>query len=112
MAKNRKKTFKSPKNPKLPGGLHPIERLYRIINSRKGANPASSYTARLLSRGPAKIAQKLGEEAVEAAIEGVRRDKRRLTEESADLLYHLLVLLAEKGVAPSDVAAELERRAR
>ena len=110
MAKNRKKTFKSPKNPKLPGGLHPIERLYRIINSRKGANPASSYTARLLSRGPAKIAQKLGEEAVEAAIEGVRRDKRRLTEESADLLYHLAALWTSLDVRPEQVWRELRKR--
>jgi phosphoribosyl-ATP pyrophosphohydrolase len=87
-----------------------LERLWRVIESRRGADPASSYTAKLFGRGRAKIAQKLGEEAVEAVIEGVKGDRPALVGESADLLYHLLVLWAATGVSPADVAAELARR--
>jgi phosphoribosyl-ATP pyrophosphohydrolase len=87
-----------------------LERLWQVIQSRRGADPQSSYTARLFSRGRAKIAQKLGEEAVEAVIEGVRDNPSGLVGESADLLYHLLVLWAAAGVSPADVAAELTRR--
>jgi phosphoribosyl-ATP pyrophosphohydrolase len=87
-----------------------LDRLWLVIAARRGGDPQTSYTARLFLRGRAKIAQKLGEEAVEALIEGVRGDRARLVGESADLLYHLLVLWADAGVAPEDVAAELERR--
>jgi phosphoribosyl-ATP pyrophosphohydrolase len=87
-----------------------LDRLWRVINARRGGDPQTSYTARLLARGRAKIAQKLGEEAVEAVIEGVRGDPQALVGESADLLYHLLVLWADAGIAPDDVAVELERR--
>jgi phosphoribosyl-ATP pyrophosphohydrolase len=87
-----------------------LERLWRVIDSRRGADPATSYTAKLFARGTAKIAQKLGEEAVEAVIEGVRGDRIALVGESADLLYHLFVLWAACGIAPADVAAELARR--
>jgi phosphoribosyl-ATP pyrophosphohydrolase len=87
-----------------------LERLWRVIESRRGADPATSYTAKLFARGTPKIAQKLGEEAVEAVIEGVRGDRPALVGESADLLYHLLVLWAATGIAPADVAAELARR--
>jgi phosphoribosyl-ATP pyrophosphohydrolase len=87
-----------------------LERLWRVIQSRRGADPQSSYTARLFARGRAKIAQKLGEEAVEAVIEGVRGEPAKLVVESADLLYHLLVLWADAGISPADVAAELGRR--
>jgi len=87
-----------------------LDRLWQVIQSRRGADPQSSYTARLFARGRAKIAQKLGEEAVETVIEGVRDDPAKLVVESADLLYHLLVLWADAGVSPADVAAELERR--
>src|SRR6266545_2574319 len=87
-----------------------LDRLWRVIESRRGADPATSYTARLFARGTPKIAQKLGEEAVEAVIEGVRGDRTALVGESADLLYHLLVLWAATGVAPADIAAELIRR--
>ena len=87
-----------------------LERLWRVIESRRGADPATSYTAKLFARGNAKIAQKLGEEAVEAVIEGVRGDRAALIGESADLLYHLLVLWAALGVSPKDVAGELRRR--
>jgi phosphoribosyl-ATP pyrophosphohydrolase len=87
-----------------------LERLWRLIESRRGADPETSYTAKLFARGREKIAQKLGEEAVEAVIEGVKGDRVALTGESADLLYHLLVLWAETGIAPADIAAELARR--
>ena len=87
-----------------------LARLWRVIDSRRGADPQSSYTAKLFSRGRAKIAQKLGEEAVEAVIEGVKGDPAALTGESADLLYHLLVLWADVGLSPDDIAAELARR--
>jgi phosphoribosyl-ATP pyrophosphohydrolase len=87
-----------------------LERLWRVIESRRGADPATSYTAKLFARGTPKIAQKLGEEAIEAVIEGVRGDPAALVGESADLLYHLFVLWAATGVSPADVAAELARR--
>jgi phosphoribosyl-ATP pyrophosphohydrolase len=87
-----------------------LERLWLVVTSRRGADPQLSYTARLFARGRAKIAQKLGEEAVETVIEGVRGDRLKLVGESADLLYHLFVLWAEAGVSPDDVAAELARR--
>ena len=87
-----------------------LDRLWQVIESRRGADPAGSYTAKLLSRGKAKVAQKFGEEAVEAVIEGVRGDRAALVGESADVLYHLLVMWAATGVGPADVAAELARR--
>ena len=87
-----------------------LARLWRTIEERRGADPATSYTARLLSRGRAKVAQKFGEEAVEAVIEGVGNNPAALVGESADLLYHLLVLWAAAGISPADVAAELTRR--
>jgi phosphoribosyl-ATP pyrophosphohydrolase len=87
-----------------------LDRLWQTIQSRRGADPKSSYTARLFARGRVKIAQKLGEEAVEAVIEGVGGDPAAIVGESADLLYHLLVLWAAAGVTPADIAAELTRR--
>ena len=87
-----------------------LERLWQVIVSRRGADPQSSYTARLFARGRAKIAQKLGEEAVETVIEGVGENPAALIGESADLLYHLLVLWAAAGISPADVGAELARR--
>jgi phosphoribosyl-ATP pyrophosphohydrolase len=87
-----------------------LDRLWQVINARRGGDPKISYTARLFARGRAKIAQKLGEEAVEAVIEGMRGDRAKLVGESADLLYHLFVLWADTGVEPADVAGELMRR--
>jgi phosphoribosyl-ATP pyrophosphohydrolase len=87
-----------------------LDRLWRVIQSRRGGDPQTSYTARLFSRGRAKIAQKLGEEAIEAVIEGVGNNPAALAGESADLLYHLLVLWAAAGISPGDVAAELIHR--
>jgi phosphoribosyl-ATP pyrophosphohydrolase len=93
-----------------PAPDHVLDRLAAAIEARRGADPSSSYTAKLFSRGRAKIAQKVGEEAVEAVIEGVSGDRKKLAEESADLLYHLLVLWADAGVAPDDVWKILEGR--
>ena len=87
-----------------------LDRLWQVIQSRRNADPQSSYTARLFARGRTKIAQKLGEEAVEAVIEGVGQNPAALVRESADLIYHLLVLWAAAGVSPADVVAELARR--
>lgn len=87
-----------------------FDRLYAVIESRRGADPGISRTARYFHLGREKIAQKVGEEAVETVIEAVRGDRERLVEESADLLYHLLVLWADAGVAPDDVRAALARR--
>lgn len=89
---------------------HILDRLAAVIDQRRGADPATSYTAKLFARGTPKIAQKLGEEAVEAVIEAVRGDPARLAEESADLLYHLLVLWSATGVVPRDVWSALESR--
>lgn len=87
-----------------------LELLYEVILDRRGADPDTSYTARLFSRGQAKIAQKTGEEAVETVIAAVAGDRAGVVAESADLLYHLLVLWADAGVAPEEVWAELSRR--
>jgi phosphoribosyl-ATP pyrophosphohydrolase/phosphoribosyl-AMP cyclohydrolase len=92
--------------------------LSEVIAGRRGAAAETSYTARLLAEGVERIAQKVGEEGVEAALAGVLAGanaddpdrRRRLTEESADLLYHLLVLLEACGIDPAEVAAELGRR--
>lgn len=87
-----------------------LDGLYTVIRSRRGADPLRSHTARLFLRGPAKIAQKVGEEAVEVVIEGTRVDSKALVLESADVLYHLLVLWASCGVKPAQVWKELKRR--
>lgn len=89
---------------------HPIDRLYRTILSRRKADPQKSYTARLLKRGIAQCAKKLGEESVEAALAAVSKNRRAIKAESADVLYHLLVVWAATGVKPKDVYAELARR--
>ncbi len=87
-----------------------LQRLFDVIESRKGADSETSYTARLFSRGRERIAQKVGEEAVETVISAVRRDREHIVSESADLLYHLLVLWADAGVAPGEVWECLEKR--
>lgn len=87
-----------------------LDRLAETIAARRNADPETSWTAKLLARGPEKCAEKFGEEAVEAVIEAVRGDRARLTAEAADVLYHLLVMLAARDVALADVLAELERR--
>ena len=87
-----------------------LHRLAAIIAARKGADPDTSWTAKLLSKGPEKCAEKFGEEAIEAIIEAVKGDRERLTAEAADVLYHLLVMLAARDVTLDQVLAELERR--
>ncbi len=87
-----------------------LERLAAVIETRRGADPDGSWTAKLLSRGPEKCAEKFGEEAVEAIIAAVKDDRAGLTGEAADVLYHLLVMLAARGVTLAEVLAELERR--
>lgn len=87
-----------------------LERLFATIESRRGADPSSSWTAKLFAEGRPKIAQKFGEEAVEVNIAALVQGPAELTAESADLLYHLLVLWADAGVSPADVWAELEKR--
>jgi phosphoribosyl-ATP pyrophosphohydrolase len=89
---------------------HPLDRLFAVIQSRKGADPGSSYTAKLLAKGRLKCAKKLGEEAVETSIAAVAEDKRALVGESADLLYHLMVLWAACDIEPGEVYAELDAR--
>ena len=87
-----------------------LTELYDVIAARRGGDDAASYTASLFQKGTAKIAQKVGEEAVEVVIEAMRGDKDKLTSESADLLYHLLVLWADQGVTPDDVTKILQQR--
>lgn len=87
-----------------------IARLFDTIASRQGGDASESYTAKLFARGTDKIAQKLGEEAVETVIAAVGKDRDATIGESADLIYHLLVLWADAGIHPEDVLAELERR--
>jgi len=109
--KAKKKALKKKQRDVLSGDLeHVLDRLYVVIDSRKGADPDTSYTARLFSRGRQQIAKKLGEEAVEALIEGIRGDRPKLVGESADMLYHLLTLWAATGVKPKAVWTELARR--
>jgi len=89
-----------------------LDDLYTVIASRKGGNPEESYTASLFDKGIAKIAQKVGEEAVETVIDGVSAPKERVISESADLLYHLLVLWAARDVKPDEIWSELGRRVK
>src|ERR1700744_3144402 len=89
---------------------HPIDRLFGVIQSRKDADPAPSYTAKLFHQGKLKIAKKLGEEGVDTALAAVAEDKSHLVNESAELLYHLLVLWAECGVTPDEAYAALDAR--
>lgn len=123
-----KKTLK-PKKPKpsrrsVPAGVEAprlppvalgpsaavLDRLWSVVMSRRDSDPAVSHSARLLSRGSAKVAQKFGEEAVECLIEGAAGNHDALVAESADVLYHLIVLWVSAGVAPDEVWAELKRR--
>ena len=87
-----------------------LDDLYATIAARRGADPDTSWTAKLLAKGPEKCAEKFGEEAIEAIIEAVKGDTDGLTGEAADVLYHLLVMLAARDVPLSDVMEELARR--
>ncbi|MEH6835521.1 MULTISPECIES: phosphoribosyl-ATP diphosphatase [Falsihalocynthiibacter] len=88
-----------------------IAKLAQTISERASADPTSSWTAKLLAKGPEKCAEKFGEEAVEAIIAAVKDDKDELVKESADVLFHLLVMLQSRGVSLSQVEAELAHRA-
>lgn len=88
-----------------------LDRLWETIEARRlSGDPELSHSARLLARGTGKIAQKLGEEAVELVIEAVARDRERTLSEAADLLYHLMVLLVDANIRPAELWAELQRR--
>lgn len=87
-----------------------LSRLEATIAQRRGADPSTSYVAKISARGRAKLEQKLGEEAVETVIAAMAGERGEIVSESADLLFHLLLLLADCGVSLADVAAELERR--
>ena len=93
-----------------PAAMDQLDRLEAIIRERRTGDPASSYVARLTAKGRAKIAQKLGEEATETVIAAIQDDRAALTGEAADLVFHLLVLLADAGLGLDDVRAELARR--
>ncbi len=94
----------------MPTDSQALDRLYQTILSRKGGDPAASYTARLFEKGLSQCAKKLGEEGVEAALAGALGDRDGLVAESADLLYHLLVMWAALGIAPDEVYARLAER--
>lgn len=89
---------------------HILETLYQVIESRKGADPESSYTAKLFAKGRKKIAQKIGEEGVELAIAATSEGRAEVVSESADLLYHMLALWASAGIPPHEVWEALEKR--
>ncbi|HWA91522.1 MAG TPA: phosphoribosyl-ATP diphosphatase [Rhizomicrobium sp.] len=89
---------------------HAVDRLYATIASRKGKDPKRSYTAQLMKRGIAQCAKKLGEEGVEAALAAVGGRRKEIVAESADVLYHLLVVWAKCGIKPKAVYDELQRR--
>ena len=90
------------------GGI--IDELYGVIEKRKGSDPETSYVARTVSRGREHVAKKVGEEGVEVALAGALGDKRGVVSESADLLFHLMILWSETGVAPTEVLKELSKR--
>ncbi len=102
----------APLLPPLAAGASPavLDRLWSVVMSRRGSDPTLSHSARLLSRGTAKIAQKFGEEAVECLIEAARCNRTALVAESADVLYHLIVMWVDAGVRADEVWAELQRR--
>jgi phosphoribosyl-ATP pyrophosphohydrolase len=87
-----------------------LHELFATIEARKSEGGSDSWTAKLLAKGPEKCAEKFGEEAIEAIIEAVKGDKATLTSEAADVLYHLMVMLASRDVSLADVEAELTRR--
>jgi phosphoribosyl-ATP pyrophosphohydrolase len=89
---------------------HALDQLFATIAARKGADPGQSYTAKLLAAGVEKCARKFGEEATETVIAAIQRDKAELAKESADVLYHLLVLWAASGITPDEVYAVLKAR--
>jgi phosphoribosyl-ATP pyrophosphohydrolase len=104
-----------PNQPKgeqvMPQDGRYLDELYAVIASRRDGDPDTSYTAKLFAKGRAKIAQKVGEEAVETVVAAMGQGPGAVVSESADLLYHLLVLWADYGIAPDEIWAELSGRA-
>jgi phosphoribosyl-ATP pyrophosphohydrolase len=96
--------------PPEGGAPHVLDRLFGVVASRRGADPGVSHSARLLARGTPKVAQKFGEEAVECLIEAVAGNRPALITESADVLYHLIVMWVDAGVEAQEIWRELERR--
>lgn len=111
MAKSDKKKKRPPPglDPALPDATV-LDRLWTVVLARRDADPALSHSARLLSRGTTKVAQKFGEEAVECLIEAVAGNREALIAESADVLYHMLVLWVDGGITPGEVWNELRMR--
>lgn len=111
-----KSSLKAAQNAPLPqasvsgASADVLDRLWSVVLERRSADPTVSHSARLLQRGTAKVAQKFGEEAVECLIEAVAGNRTALIGESADVLYHLLVMWVAAGVQPAEVWAELQRR--
>jgi phosphoribosyl-ATP pyrophosphohydrolase len=103
-------TASLPAPARVPAMSDAIDRLFATIAARKGADPSQSYTASLLAAGVEKCARKFGEEAVEAIVAAVGRDRAELVKESADVLYHLLTLWTAAGITPEEVYAELSGR--
>lgn len=87
-----------------------LAHLYNVVLSRREASPSESYVAAMFEKGRSKIAQKVGEEGVETALAAVGEGRKELINESADLLFHLLILWAETGVTPEDILEEMKRR--
>jgi phosphoribosyl-ATP pyrophosphohydrolase len=87
-----------------------LERLFQVVLERRKADPGESYVAKRFKQGTAKIAQKFGEEAVETVIAAMQKDKKEVVSESADMIFHWLLLLADANARPQDVLDELERR--
>ena len=87
-----------------------LEKLFDLIESRAQIDPKTSWTAKLLAKGPEKCAEKFGEEAVEAIIEVIKNDRIKIVAEAADVLFHLLVMLKSRDVKLADVMEELEKR--
>ena len=94
----------------IPAGMDTLARLEQTIRDRRAASADESYVASLMARGLPVIARKLGEEAVEAVVAALTDNRDELVGEAADVLFHLLVLLAEKGIPLAEVMAELDRR--
>ncbi len=91
-------------------GQHTLDKLYDVIASRKGGDAGKSYTAKLFGKGRNQIAKKLGEEAVETVVAALGQEKKDVVAESADVMYHLMVLWADMGIEPAEVWNELARR--
>ena len=87
-----------------------LNQIFETIESRKGADPDSSYVASLFEKGREKIAEKVGEESIETIIEAIKDDKEKLASESADLLFHLMILWSDAGLKPNDIFDILSAR--